>query len=86
MVKDKDTDPDIAIAEVKYLASQSAVQQFEQIEQVGEMAYWETPVQALHVFAKGYAFTITTNMESSAESLERAIALAQLIFTTCSTH
>src|SRR5690606_31285446 len=39
LVKDKDTDPDIAIAEAKYQAGQSTVQRFERMQEVGELAY-----------------------------------------------
>ncbi|WP_127125083.1 hypothetical protein [Pseudoflavitalea rhizosphaerae] len=80
LTKDKDTDPDLAIAEAKYLAGQAQIRQFNKMEKVGELSYWETPVQALHVYVSGYAFTITTNLPTETSSRNKAVQLAGLIF------
>jgi hypothetical protein len=80
MTKDETLDADIAIAEAKNLAANAKIQQFEKLENIGEAAYWETPVNALHVFVKGISFTVTTNLADEKNSKEKAIELAQLIF------
>lgn len=81
VTSDSAIDPDIAIAEARFLASQRTTQGFEKVSDVGEAAYWETPVEALHVFAKGYAFTVTTNCKDARAKAKR---FATLIFTTLS--
>lgn len=78
--KDENIEADLAIAEAKNLAQNAKIQQFEKLENIGEIAYWETPVNALHVFANGNSFTVTTNLETEKESKEKAIQLVQLIF------
>lgn len=82
LTSDENTDPDLAIAEAKYLASQASTRQFEKMKGVAEGAYWETPVQALHLYTSGYAFTITTNCGKGGK--DKAMTLARLIFTTLS--
>lgn len=71
---------DIAIAEAINLAENAKIQKFEKLENIGETAYWESPVNALHVFANGIAFTVSTNLETEQESREKAVQLVQLIF------
>lgn len=78
--EDETIDADLAIAEAKYLAENAKNQSFEKWENVGEISFWETPVNALHVFANGMSFTVTTNFETERESKEKAIQIAQLIF------
>lgn len=80
ITKDQRIDTDIAIAEAKELAKNAKIQQFEKLENVGELSYWETPVNALHVFAKGICFTVTTNLTDDKASKEKAIELTQLLF------
>lgn len=80
ITKDETVDADIAIAEAKQLALNAKIQQFEKLENIGEVAYWEIPVNALHVFAKGISFTVTTNLADKKNSREKAIKLTQLTF------
>ena len=80
ITKDETVDADIAIAEAKGLAENAKTQQFEKLENIGEAAYWETPVNALHVFANGISFTVTTNLENEKRSKEKAIALTAFVF------
>jgi hypothetical protein len=80
ITKDEAIDADLAIMEARHLAETAKTQQFEKIENVGEMAYWETPINALHIFVKGISLTITTNLADNEISREKAIALTQLIF------
>ncbi|MFC2185766.1 hypothetical protein ACFCT7_00520 [Fulvivirgaceae bacterium LMO-SS25] len=80
ITKDKTIDVDIAIAEAKQLAGNAKIQQFEKLGNVGEISYWETPVNALHVFAKDISFTVTTNLADEKTSREKAIEFAQLVF------
>lgn len=78
--KDESIETDLAIAEAKFLAENSKIQRFEKLDNVGEISFWETPVNALHVFANGISFTVTTNLETEKESKEKAIEITQLIF------
>lgn len=78
--KDETIDADLAIAEAKYLAENSKIQRFEKLDNLGEISFWETPVNALHVFTNGISFTVTTNLETEKESQEKAIEITQLIF------
>ena len=80
ITKDETIAADQAIMEAKHLAANAKIQQFEKLENIGELAYWETPVNALHVFAKGISFTVTTNLTNQKNSKEKAVALAQLVF------
>ncbi len=82
--KDENIEADLAIAEAKNLAQNAKIQQFEKLENIGEIAYWETPVNALHVFANGNSFTVTTNLETEKESKKKAVQLVQLIFNNSS--
>ncbi len=77
--KDENIEADLAIAEAKNLAENAKVQKFEKLDKVGEIAFWETPVQALHVFANGVAFTISTNMEEESASRQAALEMVKLI-------
>ncbi|TXI80164.1 MAG: hypothetical protein E6Q39_02950 [Crocinitomicaceae bacterium] len=80
ITKDETVDADIAIAEAKGLAENAKTQQFEKLDNVGELSYWETPVNALHVFVNGISFTVTTNLENEKRSKEKAIALTAFVF------
>lgn len=80
ITSDETIDADIAIAEAKQLARNAKTQQFEKLENIGEAAYWETPVNALHVFANGISFTVTTNLENEKRSKEKAIELTAFVF------
>ena len=81
IVQDKDVDTDVAIYEAKELAKKAKSLSFTKLENVGTAAYWETPLNVLHVLANDVAFSISTNLqEDEAESKQKAIALANLIF------
>ena len=79
ITKDESIDADLAIAESKYLAQNSKLQQFEKVENVGELAYWETPINALHIFDNGISFTITTNLSNEKDSKEIALKLTNIL-------
>lgn len=80
ITKDETVHADIAIAEAKDLAENAKTQQFEKLTNVGELSYWETPKNALHVFANGISFTVTTNLANEIKSKEKAIELTAFIF------
>jgi len=80
ITQDETIDADIAIAEARDLAENARARQFEKLDHVGELSYWETPVNALHIYAKGICFTVTTNFDDGKTSKEKAIELAQLVF------
>ena len=79
ITKDPSIEADIAISEAKYLAENAKNQKFEKWDKIDELAYWETPVNALHVFADGISFTVTTNFENDQLSQEKAIAFVKMI-------
>ncbi|MGF1924863.1 MAG: hypothetical protein ACQUHE_11850 [Bacteroidia bacterium] len=81
IVQDKEVDADIAIYEAKEIARRAKTLSYQKLEHVGTAAYWETPLNVLHVLANDVAFSISTNLqEDETESKRRAIALANLIF------
>ncbi|SFH12609.1 hypothetical protein [Pedobacter insulae] len=80
ITKDETLDADLAISEAKHLAANAKTQQFEKLGNIAELAYWETPVNALHVFAKGISFTVTSNFTNEQVSKEKAIEFTQFIF------
>lgn len=81
IVQNKDIDTDIAIYEAKELAKKAKSLSFTKLENVGTAAYWETPLNVLHVLTNDVAFSISTNLKADeVESKQKAIALANLIF------
>jgi len=73
--------PDIAIAEAKYLAQYAKDRRIIKVPGVGDAAYWEMPLQALHIRVKEVAFTITTNLgDDESKNRRRAISIAKKIF------
>ncbi len=81
IVQNKAIDADIAIWEAKEIARRAKTQAFERLENVGSSAYWETPLNVLHVLADDVAFSVTTNLSDDPEvGKQKAIALADLIF------
>jgi|SRR5690606_13575033 len=80
ITKDETIQAEIAIAEAKFLAENAKIQEFEKLENIGQLAYWEKPVNALHVFAENVSFTITTNLPDEKLSKNKAIQMVELIF------
>lgn len=79
ITSDEGIPTDVAISEAKNWAQNAKIQQFERMEEIDELAFWETPVHALHFYNNGFAFTISTNLENSNESKSKAIELLNLI-------
>ncbi len=78
--KDSTLSADAVIAEAKYLAGYAKTRKLENLSGIGEIAYWETPVQALHVFADGVTFTVTINAgENEKTNRSKATELVHLI-------
>lgn len=75
-------DSDIAILEIKNMALNAKTRKVEKLENVGELSYWEKSNHALHVFANGIAFTITTNMETEEKSKDAALEMVKMILTS----
>jgi hypothetical protein len=61
MAKQKDFNKEVGTIEAKYIADYAGRRRTEKLENVATMAFWETPMNALHVLAKDAAFTITAN-------------------------
>lgn len=79
ITKDETIDADIAIAEAKNLVANSKTQRFEKRVGIGELAYWETPVNALHIYTNGISFTVSTNLVNENQSKGKAEDFAKLI-------
>ncbi|MBL7707290.1 MAG: hypothetical protein JNM21_17220 [Taibaiella sp.] len=61
MVQQKDFNKETGTAEAAYLAQYAGRRKTEKLSNIATMAFWETPIQALHVLAKDAAFTVTAN-------------------------
>lgn len=61
MAKQKDFNKETGTVEAKYIAGYAERRKTEKLENVATMAFWETPMNSLHVLAKDAAFTITAN-------------------------
>lgn len=76
--KDNALGADAAIAEARYIGEYAKVRKLEEISQVGELAFWEMPVQALHVYADGVTFTVTVNLGEK-ENRSKAVEMVKII-------
>lgn len=79
MTENEQMDSDRVMAEAENLAEIQKTQKFEKIEGVGELAYWESPINALHVYTDGTAFTVSTNLSEAGKSKQTAVAFLNLI-------
>lgn len=70
-------DIDVSELEALYMATYAKQRTVEKLDGVGTMAFWEKPVNALHVLADDAAFTITTNFGTD-EALARKNAVKLL--------
>lgn len=61
MAKQKHFNKQIGTAEAEYIAGYAGRRKTEKLSNIATMAFWETPMNALHVLAKDAAFTITAN-------------------------
>lgn len=61
MAIQKNFNKEIATAEAQYLSYYAQQRAVEKLENVATAAYWEKPLNALHVLADKVSFTITTN-------------------------
>lgn len=61
MASDSNFSKEIATAEAQYLSDYAQRRNVEKLQNVATAAYWETPVNALHVLVDKVSFTITTN-------------------------
>ena len=77
--KDSTIQSDLAIMEMKDLAENHKHQTFEKLDDLGELAYWEKPLNALHVYNQNGAFTISTNMKNESESKQIALKMVELL-------
>lgn len=66
--------------EAKYIAEYARRRKTEKLGDVATMAFWETPVNALHVLAKDAAFTITVNFgDNEALARKKSVVLVNTI-------
>ncbi len=61
MAKQADFNKEIGTAEAKYIADYAKTRRVEKLENIATAAFWEAPMNALHILAKDVAFTLTTN-------------------------
>lgn len=61
MTKQEHFNKEIGTAEAKYIAEYAHIRKMQKLENVATMAFWETPMKALHILANDVAFTITAN-------------------------
>lgn len=81
LAKDTFLSKDLAMEQAAYLKAYAKEQKITAVKNVGNLAYWETPIQVLHVLANGVAFSITANFGGDeAQNKSKAIALANEIF------
>lgn len=62
MTKQENFNKELGVFEAKYLAAYAKDREVEFLENGTAKAIWETPINALHIFANGVAFTISTNL------------------------
>lgn len=62
MSKQDNFNKEVGVIEAKYLAAYAKERKVEFLENGTGKAIWETPMNALHVFANGVAFSISTNL------------------------
>lgn len=61
LAKQENFNKEVGTAEAKYIAEYAKIRQAEKLANIATAAFWETPMNALHVLIKDVAFTITTN-------------------------
>jgi len=80
MAEQENFNKEIATAEAQYLSDYSKRRTIEKLQNVATAAYWEQPVNALHVLADKVSFTITTNFGDDGNlTKENAIKLVNEI-------
>lgn len=81
MIKNASLSEEEAQFEKEYWNNYAGQQQLTEVKNVGDKAYWEMPIQVLHVFANGVAFSITSNFgEDEATNKGKAIELTKVLF------
>lgn len=61
MAKQEHFNKETGTAEAEYIAGYAGRRKTQKLSNIATMAFWETPMNALHVLAKDAAFTITAN-------------------------
>ncbi len=80
LAKDTMYATNIAIAEAEYIKDYATIQQLTEIGNVATAAYWEMPIQVLHVYVEGVAFSVTANVGTDADQNRKyAIAIVREI-------
>lgn len=80
MAKQEHFNKETGIIEAKYIADYADRRKTEKLENVATMAFWETPMNALHVLAKDAAFTLTANFgENEALAKDKSVELTNAL-------
>lgn len=61
MAKQEHFNKEVASADAKYISEYARIRKTQKLENIATMAFWETPMNALHVLANDAAFSITAN-------------------------
>lgn len=80
MAKQENFNKETGTIEAKYIADYAGRRKTEKLQNVATMAFWETPINALHVLANDAVFTVTTNFGND-ETLakEKSVELVKAI-------
>ena len=80
MAKQEHFNKETGTAEAKYIAEYAGKRKTEKLQNVATTAFWETPMNALHVLAKDAAFTVTANFgDDEAMAKKKSIELVNAI-------
>ena len=80
MAKQEHFNKETGTIEAKYIADYAGRRKTEKLGNVATMAFWDTPMNALHVLAKDAAFTITANFgENEALAKDKSVELTNAI-------
>lgn len=76
MARQENFNKEVGTAEAKYIAAYAGTRKVEKLAHVATAAFWETPMNALHVLAKDAAFTLTANFgDDEALAKKKSVAL-----------
>tara|TARA_R110002020_G_scaffold107849_4_gene250288 strand:+ start:1121 stop:1849 length:729 start_codon:yes stop_codon:yes gene_type:complete len=80
ITSDESIDSDEAIWEAKEIALNAKSQRVERLENKSSVAYWEMPINALHVWVDGVEITISSSVDENADlNKKKALELLKLI-------
>lgn len=80
MSKQEYFNKEIGTAEAKYISEYARTRKMQKLDNVATVAFWETPMNALHVLANDATFTVTVNFsDDEALAKKKSIELVKAI-------